>query len=219
MMLDLPGGFFLRQATAEDHPALARVCLATGDAGKDATGIEDDPMLLGLIYAIPSQVLEPDFAFVIDGPSGVSGYLFGAIDTAAFNARLASELYPGLQRRTADPGPDVTKWRGSDWARRLIHHPDFTVPASLSAYPSHGHIDLLPQVRGKRVGRLAMGFLERSLVAAGSPGLHLQVNPRNDKAIGFYRALGYEVLQEADLSPDYVYVAKQLPAPDLPPMR
>lgn len=216
MMLELTDGFFLRRATVEDHPALARVCLETGDAGKDATGIEDDPTLLGLIYAVPYQVLEPDLAFVIGGPSGVSGYLFGAVDTAAFNARLASEWYPTLQRRTIDPGP--TKWRGSDWARRLIHHPDFTVCTSLSAYPSHGHIDLLPPARGKGIGRLAMAFLERTLAAAGSPGLHLQVNPMNGKAIGFYRTLGYRVLRDPDLPRDYVYAAKRLGTSDLPPI-
>ena len=207
---DLTEGFFLRRATVEDHPALVKVCLETGDAGKDATAIEDDPELLGLIYAVPYQVLEPDLAFVIDGPYGVSGYLFGAVDTVAFNARLAARWYPDLRRRTTDPGPDAASWGGSDWARRLIHHPDFTVPGSLAAYPSHSHIDLLPPARGKGIGRRVMAFLERSLAAAGSPGLHLQVNPRNGNAIGFYGALGYRVLREPDLPPDYVYVAKRL---------
>ncbi|BCH23646.1 N-acetyltransferase GCN5 [Mesorhizobium sp. L-8-10] len=225
MTLDLVDGFFLRRATLEDHPALARICLETGDAGKDASAIEDDPELLGLIYAVPYQVLEPDLAFVIDGPGGVSGYLFGAADTAAFNTRLANEWYPELRRRTADPGPDAASWRGSDRARRLVHHPDLTVPGSLAAYPSHGHIDLLPPARGKGIGRRAMAFLEGRLAAAGSPGLHLQVNPRNGDAIRFYGAIGYGVLRSPDLPAGHVYVAKRLRTTDedspfhLPPKR
>ena len=60
--------------------------------------------LLGLIYAIPYQVLEPELAFVIDGPNGVSGYVLGARDTQAFNARLADNWYPRLQARIGRPG-------------------------------------------------------------------------------------------------------------------
>ena len=162
MMLGFGEGFFLRQATAADHDALVAVCLKTGDAGKDATAREDDPRLLGLIYAIPYQVLEPELAFVIDGPDGVSGYVLGARDTQAFNARLADNWYPRLQAELADPGPDTTSWRGSDWARHQIHHPDFSIPDALAAYPSHGHIDLLPEARGKGIGRRALGFWSES---------------------------------------------------------
>lgn len=210
MILDFGDGFFLRHATPADHAALAAVCLRTGDAGKDATGREDDPKLMGLVYAVPYQVLEPGLAFVVDGPGGVSGYLFGALDTRAFNARLAEEWYPALRRRAADPGPDSARWRGSDWVRHLIHRPDFTVPDSLSAYPSHGHIDLLPPARGKRIGRRVMAFLEQRLAAAGSAGLHLQVHPRNEGALRFYEAIGFAVLRGPDLPEEFVYVAKRL---------
>ena len=209
MILPIGDGFFLRQATAADHPDLAMVCLKTGDAGKDATGLEDDPQLLGLIYAIPYQVLERDFAFVIDGPAGVSGYVLGALDTRAFNARLAAEWYPRLQGQVADPGPDRTQWRGSDRARYLIHHPDFDFPAALAGYPSHGHIDLLPQARGKGIGRRAMTILEQRLAAAGSSGLFMQLDLRNDNARAFYRAVGFEVLRD-DLPTYSIYMAKRL---------
>ena len=209
MILPLGEGFSLRQATAADHSDLAMVCLKTGDAGKDATGLEDDPQLLGLIYAIPYQVLEPDFAFVIDGPDGVSGYVLGALHTQAFNARLAAEWYPRLQGEVADPGPDRPRWRGSDWARHLIHHPDFDFPAALAAYPSHGHIDLLPEARGKGIGRRAMALLEQRLAAAGSTGLFMQLDLRNEGALRFYEAIGFEMLRDADLPADSVCVAKR----------
>jgi len=185
VILDLGEGFCLRQATAEDHADIAMVCLKTGDAGQDATAREDDPQLLGLIFAIPYQVLEPDFAFVVGGPGGVSGYVFGALDTKTFNARLAAEWYPRLQAQVADSGPDPAQWRGSDWCRHVIHHPDFGFPAALAAYPSHGHIDLLPQARGKGIGRRAMALLEQRLAAAGSTGLFMQLDLRNDNARAF----------------------------------
>ncbi len=216
MILEFGDGFFLRGATAADHPALLRVCLQTGDAGEDATNIEDDGELLGLIYAVPYQVLEPDFAYVVDSPGGVAGYLFGAPDTLTFNLRLAMDWYPALQQRIDDPGPDRTQWRGSDWARRLIHHPDFSIPDSLAAYPSHGHIDLLPAARGRGIGKRAMAFMEHRLAKTGSAGLFLQLDPRNEKASRFYTSIGYEALRGSDLPGPFRYLGKRLAPPSLP---
>jgi ribosomal protein S18 acetylase RimI-like enzyme len=210
VILDFGHGFVLRQATEADHPALAMICLKTGDSGKDATAREDAPDLLGQIYTIPYQVLEPDLAFIVDGPAGASGYLLGAADTRAFNARLAAKWYPRLKASVSDPGSNCSRWRGSDWARHQIHYPDFSVPAALAAYPSHGHIDLLPQARGKGIGRRAMAFLEQRLAACGSSGLCLEVMPDNHDALSFYKAIGFEVLQSADLPKHCRYVAKRL---------
>ena len=198
MILDFGNGLFLRQATADDHPRLCMICLQTGDAGRDATGREDDPTLMGQIYAVPYQVLEPDFAFVVDGPDGVVGTLFGALDTVALNKHLASDWYPALQRRVADPGPDRRAWRGSDWARHAIHHAQFAVPELLAAYPSHGHIDLLPEARGRGIGRRSIGFLESRLAGAGSRGMFLDVHPQNTGAQSFYKSLGYTYVAASD---------------------
>jgi len=92
MIVNVGSGFFLRKATADDHPALCEVCLKTGDAGKDATWREDDPGLMGQIYAVPYQVLEPDLAFVVDSAEGVAGYLFGVLDTKSFNEMTNDQL-------------------------------------------------------------------------------------------------------------------------------
>jgi GNAT superfamily N-acetyltransferase len=128
----------------------------------------------------------------VDSAEGVAGYLFGVLDTRSFNARLASDWYPALQRRVADPGDDQSTWRNSDWVRHAIHHPHLEVPQALTSYPSHGHIDLLPQARGRGIGRRCMNFLERQLAVAGSTGLFLDVHPRNIAARRFYATLGYE---------------------------
>jgi GNAT superfamily N-acetyltransferase len=210
MIIDFGGGFFLRHATANDHSALCAVCLKTGDAGKDATWREDDPELMGQIYAVPYQVLEPDLAFAVDSADGVEGYLFGVLDTKSFNARLLCDWYPALQQRVADPGPDPSEWHNSDWVRHAIHHPDFDTPDALNAFPSHGHIDLLPQARGRGIGRRCMDFLERQLALAGSTGLFLDVHPRNREAQLFYIALGYERVLTPANSAMSMFMAKAL---------
>jgi ribosomal protein S18 acetylase RimI-like enzyme len=210
MILEFGDGFFLRQALAADRPALCEICLRTGDAGSDATEREDDPELMGMIYAVPYQALEPELAFVIDSGDGPAGYLFGAVDTRAFNARLTAEWYPALQQRVTDPGPDETRWRGSDWARRRIHHPNLTMAAGLLPYSSHGHIDLLPAARGKGIGRQCITYLQQRFRQAGSTGMHLDVHPDNEKARRFYEALGFETLSDPGLPAGSRWMAKQL---------
>jgi ribosomal protein S18 acetylase RimI-like enzyme len=199
MVLDFGDGYWLRHALAEDHAALNMVCLKTGDSGKDATAREDDPDLLGLIYAVPYQVYEPDFAFVVDGPKGVCGYILGAPDTPGIYARMAAEWFPPLAARLSDPGADESRWRGSDWARYAIHHPAFVYPEVLHRYPAHGHIDLLEEARGRGIGRRGMEHVMAKLASTGATGMHLQVSPVNRGAQAFYRRLGFEVLKDSVL--------------------
>lgn len=210
MRTDLGHGFSIRLATPDDHAALKRICLETGDAGRDATTREDDPDLLGLIYAVPYQIYDPRFAFIVDSVAGPAGYVLGALDTGLFNARLAADWYPQLQAAVPDAPGDKTLWLGSDQFRWLIHHPHLSTPADLAPYPSHAHIDLLPETRRKGIGRKAMTTLESAMRDAGSPGLHLYIDPRNRKAWRFYEAIGYERLQASSIPRTAVCFVKTL---------
>ncbi|AKR58446.1 hypothetical protein XM25_22155 [Devosia sp. H5989] len=209
MALDMGGGFTLRQAGDEDHDALAMICLKTGDAGKDASAREDDPLLIGAIYALPYQVIEPLFAFVIEHPDhGVCGYVLGAPDTDRFYRVIEQTWYRTLRTKVADPGPDMRTWRGSDWARRLIHHPKYVFPKSLYPYPAHGHIDLLPVAQGKGLGGTALRFLMAQLAARRVTGIHLGVDPKNTGAVRFYDRLGFTPLVADDLPKGSLYMVK-----------
>ncbi|EAR51055.1 hypothetical protein OG2516_04134 [Oceanicola granulosus HTCC2516] len=197
----------IRRATAADHGDLCRVCLLTGDSGRDASSREDDPTLLGMIYAVPYQVGAPDFAFVLEDAEGVCGYLLGAPDTLSFQHFLEKEWLPPLRAGLTDPGPDPAAWQGSDWARDAIHRPPALPPIDLAAYPAHGHIDLLPRAQGRGVGSRAMDHLEAALAAAGAPGMHLQVSPENPRALGFYEHRGFRELCRSE---DEVVVGRRL---------
>ena len=151
-------------------------------------------------------MLEPDLAFVVDGPEGVAGYVLGALDTTSFERAPGRRLVPGAAAACCRPGPGPVELAG----QRLgaPRHPPSrtsTIPDALAAYPSHGHIDLLPQARGRGIGRRCMAFLERRLAAAGSTGLVLGVDPRNTKAQRFYAAVGYERVSTPDSADDGVH--------------
>jgi ribosomal protein S18 acetylase RimI-like enzyme len=207
---ELVPGVLVRPATPDDHAALKKVCLGTAASGDDATTREDNPELVGLIYAVPYQVFEPDLAFVIEENGTVSGYVLGARDTAAFEARLQADWYPDLREWMRDPGPDESTWQGSDWARHMIHNPPVMALEGLAPYPAHGHIDLLPRLRGRGVGRAAMEHLITALRLKKAPGMHLDVAPDNDNAIGFYRKLGFEVIDHPSIAPGRLFMGKRL---------
>src|SRR5689334_5359729 len=89
----------IRPATVHDLSGTYRVCLLTGDAGADATGIVLDPDLLGHVYVGPYLVGEPTFGLVPVDEHGVSGYLLAAIDTRAFEAWAEGAWWPVLRER------------------------------------------------------------------------------------------------------------------------
>lgn len=199
--------FTIRLATPADHPALSRICLLTGNAGEDATAQQDDPTLLGLVYALPYQVFAPDFAFVAEDDQGVAAYILGAPDTLAYQAWADSTWYPPLRARLADPGPDPARWRGSDGLRRVIHAPPGPPPVDLGRFPAHGHIDLLPRAQGRGLGKALMARLLQALSAAGVPGLHLGVSPANLRALGFYARLGFQTAH-LPLGPGAIFLTR-----------
>ncbi len=177
----------IRQFRPGDEAAVYDICLRTGASGRDATHLYADPALLGHVYAGPYLKLCPGFAFVVD-EGEVLGYILGAPDTREFEARCEAEWWPPLRDRYPDPADPKTP---DEHKMHAIHHFQPAPAEIVGDYPSHLHIDLLPQTQGKGYGRRLMDLLCARLREAGSPGLHLGVDPANTRAVGFYRALGF----------------------------
>lgn len=208
-MADDDSGFVIRKAQARDHKALSLICLATADSGADASHFPDDPALPGLYFALPYQVYEPDFAFVVQDAQGICGYVLGAPDSRGFAAVMESDWLPPLRARIAAPGP-AADWVHFDWLRDLIHRPPALPPIDLGRYPAHGHIDLLPRAQGRGVGALAMQTMMQALATDGVPGIHLGVSPRNPRAMHFYGKLGFRHLDPPGIWNDTIYMARAL---------
>lgn len=197
-MADLSTGFRIRQALAEDHPALMSVCLLTGDSGADGTALHDDPEILGMVYAVPYQVFAPRLAFVLEDSEGVCGYAFGVPDTAAFDLWMDEVWYPPLRARLRNPGADPARWRQSDWVRWRVFAPRSAVPVDPGQYPAHVHIDLLPRAQGRGLGRAMMENVLSALASEGVAGTFLEVGRHNKRAQDFYRHLGFEAAVAGD---------------------
>jgi ribosomal protein S18 acetylase RimI-like enzyme len=187
----------IRPYRPADLDALYDICLRTGAAGEDASDLMGDPRLLGDLYAAPYAHLEPELAFVVDDGAGTAaGYVLGARDTRAFEAACERVWWPALRNRhPMGSGTGVL----DDVFIALVHDRRPQADEIVAAYPSHLHIDLLPSVQGYGFGRRLMERLFAALRAAGSTGVHLGVSHRNERAIGFYEHLGFEVLRADDL--------------------
>ncbi|ROS78928.1 N-acetyltransferase [Cellulomonas sp. PhB143] len=189
----------VRPARTDDPHEVRRlydVCLRTGADGEDATARYRAPRLLGEIYLGAYLALEPDLAFVLDddgaGDDGAGdgplGYVVGARDTAAFEARCEREWWPALRER--HPRDAFPAGSPDDLLVRMIHAPGTTSAPWLDDYPAHLHVDLLPAAQGGGNGRRLLETLFDALRADGVPGLHLGVSEANVRAIGFYEHLG-----------------------------
>lgn len=170
-----------------------RVCLQTGDSGRDGTALYRNPDLLGHVYAGLYVVGEPELAFVVADERGVAGYTFAAEDTRAFEAWAESNWWPTLREqypRADGDSPDAA-------LIRLLHDPELAPDAILSDFPAHLHIDLLPRVQGQGFGRQLIDLVLDRLRDRGVRGVHLGVAAENLDAIAFYRHLGFST-QSAD---------------------
>jgi GNAT superfamily N-acetyltransferase len=153
----------------------------------------DDPRILGDVFAAPYALFEPSLVFVAEDEAGVGGYIVGALDSRELEKRLDADWWPALRDRHPAPPSELPEdqWTLDQRAAYFIHVP-LTAPDELAAdYPSHLHINLAQRLQSQGLGRLLMNTLMRTLRDQGSVGLHFFVSPANQRAVGFYRHLGF----------------------------
>ena len=180
----------IRRATIHDVPGAYRVCLQTADRGADASPEFQNPDLLGHIFVGPYLAGAGDYALIVSDANGVAGYSLAVGDTEAFEDWEERVWWPSLREQY----PFITGENADAELIRRLHAP-VRIPAALrDEYPAHLHIDLLPRVRGRGLGRALIARQIDALREAGVGGVHLGVDPRNVNAVEFYRHLGFASL-------------------------
>ncbi len=191
----------IRQVGTEDIPALSEICVKTGAAGKDATGVLDDDDLWGCVYAVPYAVRDPSMCFVVETDDGrAAGYVVGTHDTEDFESWFATDWWPRYARRwprpaKAEPGSTLSP------QDNLLAYAYGRGPGQeplAGAYPAHLHIDLLPEMQGHGWGRRLIDTFVDALRARGVQGVHLRVDPRNEGAVAFYSRVGFTLIPQPD---------------------
>jgi ribosomal protein S18 acetylase RimI-like enzyme len=178
-----------------DRPAIEDIAYRTGFMGESAEAFWRHRESFASVWVAPYLDEEPDSTFVatVDGP--VIGYLTGCVDTAGFKgpdamlAKAISRHWLLFRRGVAQflwraiVDQILDKWRG---------HPPVSGELHDARWPSHLHINLLPVARGSGLGRALMDAWFARLRDVGSPGCHLGVIAENQRAVAFFRAMGFE---------------------------
>ena len=191
----------IRQANRSDLDALYEISLKTGNAGADATALYSDPKLIGHIYSAPYLLFEPELAFVVEHRQTVAGFCVGTADTKKFSALLEAEWWPNLRRKFPRPQPAHPDTMSPDERRwQLIHDPKVPPSTVVDSYPAHVHLNLLPVVQGRQIGRLLLDHWLSHLAERGAQAIHIGSNRRNSRAIRFWNSRGFVTLASLDHS-------------------
>jgi GNAT superfamily N-acetyltransferase len=179
----------------DDLDAVYAIALATGDAGKDAAHLYEDPRLIGNIYAAPYALLRPDLMLVAADDIGVVGYVTGAVDTVAWEALLERDWWPGLRREHADPSPAPRDgWTADQFRAFMIHHPRPTPAALVEAYPAHLHMNLLERAQRRGIGSELLEAWFNLPGCRNVTAAHVGVSRANSGGLGFWSARGFGAL-------------------------
>jgi ribosomal protein S18 acetylase RimI-like enzyme len=188
----------IRRAEPGDRQSLYDINAETGDVGRDARSLYRHVELLAEIWVGPYLEFEPELALVAEDADGAVGYALGATDTTAFEEECERRWWPALRARYPEPPDDVDPTPDVQLIRR-IHHPPVTPAGVVAEFPAHLHIDIRERGQGRGIGRGLMTALFGALLERGATGVHLEVDVRNTRAIGFYEHLGFRrVDQHAD---------------------
>lgn len=182
----------LRPYRPADLDALYRICLATGDAGADAASLHSDGQLVGHIYAAPYGVLEPENVFLAEDDEGIAGYIVGTHNSVRFAERQRQDWWPKLQAHYAEfkNGTALDRVRISS-----IMRPEEQPADLIGDYPAHIHMNLLPRLRGQRIGSSLLDLWVTQARAAGVKGIHLGASASNAGGIAFWTKSGFTKLR------------------------
>jgi ribosomal protein S18 acetylase RimI-like enzyme len=189
----------IRAALPMDLPGAYRVCLLTGDSGRDGTALFRNPDLLGHVYVGAYIAGVPDLALVVADEEGIAGYCLAAADTRAFESWCEAHWWPVLREQYPLPDDDAASTPDGELVA-AIHAPPHAPEAIVADYPAHLHIDLLERTRGLGFGRRLVERQLRDLRARGVAGVHLDVAADNANAIAFYGHLGFVTVHRLEAS-------------------
>lgn len=121
---------YIRPATVADEEAVSHICMVTGEAGEDATGLYTIPELLSIVWARPYLHAKNAFAYVLvttlpdpnatnnenkeSGAERVIGYIIGTTDAIALDEELAKNWWPAYVEKypvESTPGNEKDKWQ------------------------------------------------------------------------------------------------------------
>jgi GNAT superfamily N-acetyltransferase len=184
----------IREYQPANRQAVREICRSTAYGGGEE-GILDPHLFVDLMIRAYT-----DFAgggvWVAERSGGVVGYLAGGFDERRLRRVQAWRVVPAAVVRSLGRG---LLWRRDLW-RLLADLPGFLAEGRKAeapdeeGYPGHLHVNLLPESRGRAVGRrLVERFLDEAR-RRRLPGVRAVVYETNQPARRFFERLGFRPL-------------------------
>ena len=190
----------VRAFEATDREPIRRLTHRVGYMGESAEWYWRHAQSFADIWTAYYTDKEPESLFVAVKGEEVVGYLTGCVDSrrapspawAITRADIRYALY-------LRPGTAGFFWRGI--LDTLVERGTPKGQLDDPRWPSHLHINLLPEARGSGVGDALMEAWFARLHELGSPGCHLGTLHENERAIRFFERHGFERFGEPELAP------------------
>ena len=186
----------VRPYRADDRAAVRQICHLTGYMGDPISWQWRDEQSFADLFSSYYTDREPESSLVAELDGRVVGYLLGCRSTARIGDPLRP-LYAQLVNRglLVRRGTAGVLWRsGWDGMVEVAHRRPLVKEPNDAAHPAHLHINLLPEARGRGVGRRLVSRWFASLTAGGVPGCQLGTWAENRHAIAFFRSVGFRAL-------------------------
>ena len=184
----------VRRFAANDMSSVAKICFDTGYMGESAECYWSHRDSFTHVWLSQYFQLEPESIFVAVKNRAVVGYLSGCVDSAGFPSILPLRRRKALQhglflRPGSAPYFYRLIWDAFTGAR---NRSSSEMPApDLGRWPSHLHINLLPEARGCGVGEKLIAAWIQHLQFRGSSGCHLATIVENVRAVRFFEEQGF----------------------------
>ena len=165
--------------TPEHVDELREVCIA--QASKRARTEKTYRAFTLAMYC--DAYLERGVAYMLlDEDDMARGYVLAAEDARAW-------------RRDFEPWREQIVALGPEYGRRVEEELDFYESVA-DDYPAHLHIDIAENLTGQGGGRMLIEALLERLRSDGVHGVVLGVSAANERAVGFYRHMGFTELTQ-----------------------
>ena len=191
----------IRKCKKEDIKDIINICYRTGYMGEDLTGLDkfNDVYLFGLMFCIYYPLYETDNCFVaVDTKNQkVAGYIIGTLNSTRQTVNFAITMSMRILIRLLF----VTSWKYKEAFKEVlymvIHNLKMGGPYNLNSnYPSHFHIDILPEYHRLGIGTRLINEFQNHIKKNNIKGIHLRTSNHNFGAVNFYKKNGYKIIYE-----------------------
>lgn len=186
----------IRQCSSADIPYIYEICWKTAFRGSSIEEVFSDKFKTGHYFAAPYLHYNQEFCFTATDNATPKGYIVGTFNTVNYTKWLNDKWLPTI-RGLCNLSNNDSRHPVEQFLNNCIKN-DTVINQFSHEYPAHLHINLLPELRGRGIGRKLMDSFFNQCLEKGVDKVHLAVAKENRNAVAFYSKMGMNVISETE---------------------